>query len=270
MSGTEKSGTGDGEIARNDFAGPTGVQSGASNTQVNYYSMTPPPPSSARGAGAGRRGRTVALVAVVVLVVAVSALVATRFGMDSGADGKGGQAPGPAEPEAPRSEEPSPAPSGGSPPSPGGEPEPAPSTGEASEPPGQTRPGNITAPGGALCAEVKHDRGEDLTPLQLWDCNRLLGQVWEKIPVGTEGGFNLRTYNKCMDVAGENKAVGTEVILFRCTLRSGQEWRSTGEGRLYNPLSGLCLGYPEGDVREAAHLHMYPCDSDAAGVWTFH
>lgn len=266
---------GSNEVSDSSFSGPTGAQTGNSNTQINNY---PAPSASSAGAGGARIAM---MVTAALFVVGVLGMGVIRFVPGSGWSSQAGHV---GEPTASRSGERTASPKSEQTASPTGDPA-APPTDRPTDPPAD-RPsvvppkspplappslqpvrGNLTPQEETLCVDVEGNVDADV-PVQMWECNHVPGQRWQW------HGRTLRSYTRCLDVKHERRESGSEVILFTCTGKPGQEWtwvgQGDGRGKLRNPLSERCLGYPQGPGGSDEQLRIYDCDSEAARVWTHH
>jgi hypothetical protein len=244
--------TGRSGVSDNAFSGPTGAQSGSSNTQVNHYAAPSPSPG-----GAGQWAR-VAMVTIAVLFVAGAVgLAAIKIGSGGGGRTQAGQTSEPTtsptlrkstSPASPQSTSSTTA---------------SPLTSPPVAAPGfSPGPRSLTPVDEALCVDVEKNRNANDMPVQMWDCNHAEGQRWRW------EGTTLRAFSRCLDVLHERTENKTPVILYDCTGGKGQKWEWTRHSKLRNPLSMRCLGYPAGVSGRDVQLAIYNCDSEAARVWT--
>jgi hypothetical protein len=240
-----KKNTGTSEVFDNVFSGPTGAQSGNSNTQVNHYAAPSTPPG-----GAGRGARVGMVTIAVLLVAGAAGLVAIKLPPEGGGHDQPGRAG--TSSASPTSEPPSELVT------------PPPSPPLSASPSFDPKPGSITPAGQELCIDVEGNRDADDAPVQMWDCNDAEGQRWRL------KGDTLLAFSRCLDVYEERTESKTPVILYHCTGGEGQRWEWTSTSKLRNPLSMRCLGYPAGVPGKDVQLAIYDCDTEAARVWTYH
>lgn len=120
----------------------------------------------------------------------------------------------------------------------------------------------IAAPGGKCVDTAGTDTyGNWYGPaVQIWDCiEHAADQHWVFTPDGT-----VETMTRCLDVAGNSTAAGTQVILFNCNGVGGQQWVQQPDGSLLNPPSGLCLTSPSGSTSNGTQLIIDPCTGEAS------
>lgn len=263
------------EVSGSSFRGPTGAQTGNSNTQINNYTA---PSASSAGTGSVR---IATIVTALLFVAGVAGLGVIKFVPASGGSSQAGHV---GEPEASRTSKPPAGPTDKPTPEkrkepPSDRPSEAPSDRQTVGPPHSAplapsslppEPGNLTPQEEErLCVDVEGNRDESDLRVQMWRCNHADGQRWRMEEDGT-----LHSFTRCMDVKNWHEEAGTPVILFKCTGKPNQEWkwdgRAGGPGKLRNPMSNRCLGYPPGQGGEDEPLAIYDCDSSDARVWTHH
>ncbi|MEJ7648139.1 MAG: arabinofuranosidase catalytic domain-containing protein [Nakamurella sp.] len=120
----------------------------------------------------------------------------------------------------------------------------------------------VTAPGGK-CMDTS---GNDL--YGNWQVPSV--QIWNCIPTAADqhwvltAGNTVETMTRCLDVAGNSTAAGSNVDLFNCNGVGGQQWVPRADGTLLNPPSGLCLTTPGGNTTNGTQLTINTCTGAAS------
>ena len=70
----------------------------------------------------------------------------------------------------------------------------------------------------------------------------------------------------CLAVKNGGQTSGDSVVMDTCNGHPGQKWKSTSDGDLENPNSGLCLNVPGSHLN--AQLIIYACSNVANENWT--
>ncbi|MFE0801336.1 RICIN domain-containing protein [Streptomyces sp. NPDC058812] len=120
--------------------------------------------------------------------------------------------------------------------------------------------------GGAHCLDVSGAGKENATPVQLWDCNGSLGQIWQTTPEGTLVNPNS---GKCLDVADGGTANGTTVQIYTCNGTGAQQWRydQPTPAAFTNPRSGKCLDVPYANFANGVRVQIHECNGTGAQAW---
>jgi hypothetical protein len=120
--------------------------------------------------------------------------------------------------------------------------------------------------GGAHCLDVSGAGKENATPVQLWDCNGSLGQIWQLTPEGTLVNPNS---GKCLDVADAGVANGSKVQIYTCNGTGAQQWHydEPTPVAFTNPPSGKCLDVPYGNFANGVRVQIHECNGTGAQAW---
>ncbi len=100
-------------------------------------------------------------------------------------------------------------------------------------------------------------------------------QVWQLIPVPGDTSYFIENpaSGKCVDVAGESRALGANIVLWDCTRSASQQWaqqiNSDGTSTFVNRNSGLCMDVPGAGTAVARQLDQATCNGAQQQSWRF-
>jgi RHS repeat-associated protein len=104
-------------------------------------------------------------------------------------------------------------------------------------------------------------------PVVLYDCAGVGNDTWT-LTSGGQLRFTHNSTTRCMRAAGTE--AGSRVLVYDClATATDQRWRLTGDGRLVNVDSGMCMTPYGGGTTNSTVLTVWPCDRPYAADQTW-
>jgi non-reducing end alpha-L-arabinofuranosidase len=131
-------------------------------------------------------------------------------------------------------------------------------------------------PDGALttlgrCLDIDGNGTAPGTKVELWDCDDLGGQVWERQPGGSF--FNPQS-GLCLDAPGDDAANGTQLQIWPCTGGAAETFSPGGNLTLTGTIQGpgaQCIGIAgDGPAVLGAHVGLQNCEAKALSENWYH
>jgi hypothetical protein len=130
---------------------------------------------------------------------------------------------------------------------------------------GTDRSGRLVGTGSGRCLDVTGVSQNLGTPLQLWDCNGQVNQLWHQTAAG-----ELRVYNdtRCLDASNRGTANGTRIIIWSCNGQTNQQWRFNSDGSITGVQSGRCLDVSNAATANGTAVQLWDCNGQTNQRWT--
>ena len=74
------------------------------------------------------------------------------------------------------------------------------------------------------CLNVRGGNMANSTPVEIFDCNGSLSQLWNSAPARQELFIRTTTVPRCLDVRGGNPENRTPIQIFDCNGSAAQDW----------------------------------------------
>lgn len=96
-------------------------------------------------------------------------------------------------------------------------------------------------------------------------CSNVDDQRWTLVPNELDE-LRLTIHDDCLAIASNDAIVkeGTPLGILGCAGSAKEAWVTTADGKLQNPVYGLCVAWPAGGPSEGANLVVENCASTAA------
>ncbi|TFV33512.1 hypothetical protein E4K10_35610 [Streptomyces sp. T1317-0309] len=113
------------------------------------------------------------------------------------------------------------------------------------------------------CIDVSGGRGNDGTPLDIWDCGGTARMKWQFMSDGT-----VRAMGKCMDVAWGSSANGAVIQLANCSGNPAQQFRLNSAHDLVNPQADKCVDVKDEGTGNGTRLQLWSCNGQDNQKWS--
>ncbi|NBM16901.1 ricin-type beta-trefoil lectin domain protein [Streptomyces sp. GC420] len=110
--------------------------------------------------------------------------------------------------------------------------------------------------------EQQDGKGEDGSPLQLWDCAGGAGQKWD-----FRGDGTVRSLGMCMDVAWGSEEDGAQIQLARCSGNPAQQFVMSTAGDLVSAKADKCVDAKDNGTGNGTRLQLWTCAGTANQKW---
>ncbi len=114
------------------------------------------------------------------------------------------------------------------------------------------------------CLDVPGLSQQNLTPVELWDCNGGPNQNWALTPARQLTVYGI----KCLDVNGGGTADGTTVQIYDCNGGSNQQWTVNADGTVVGADSGKCLDATALGTGNGTPLEIWTCNGGDNQKWS--
>ena len=122
--------------------------------------------------------------------------------------------------------------------------------------------GPIIGYGSGSCIDVTDGAYQSNPPLQIWSCNGGPNQRWTFHSDGT-----VRSFDRCMTVAGGSTANGAKILLSPCSGSASQRFTLNKAHDLVNVRADKCVDAVDLQTGDGTRLQLWECAGTANQKW---